>query len=87
MLRINMEIGFVLVSIEPIYEHIVFTKLKKMKEIKEVTPLFGEYDVIVKIELKNFDEIGDIVINKIRTIKGVVKTKTLSGFKLRTHFK
>jgi DNA-binding Lrp family transcriptional regulator len=39
--------------------------------------LFGEYDLIAKIEAGTFDEIGDIVVKSIRTMDGVKATKTL----------
>jgi len=42
--------------------------------------LFGEYD-IAKIEAEDFESIGNIVVNKIRTIEGIIDTKTLTGTK------
>ena len=45
----------------------------------EVTPLFGEYDLIVKVEAKDVDTIGNLVVDKIRTIPGVRDTKTLTS--------
>jgi DNA-binding Lrp family transcriptional regulator len=47
----------------------------------ELHPLFGEYDLIAKLEAKNFNLLGQIVVDKIRTIPGVVDTKTLTGIK------
>jgi len=43
--------------------------------------LFGEYDLIAKIEAEDFESIGNIVVNKIRTIEGIIDTKTLTGTK------
>jgi len=44
-------------------------------------PLFGEYDLIAKIEAEDFEKLAEIVVNKIRKIEGVVETKTLTGTK------
>ena len=77
-----MAVGFVLISIAPAREHDVYTKLSKVSEIIELHPLFGEYDIIAKIEVEDFEKLGSIVVNKIRTIKGVIDTETLTGTKL-----
>ena len=74
-----MATGFALLSISPLYEKEVYKKLKDASEIIEVHPLFGEYDILLKIETMDIDSIGEIVINKIRSIKGVTDTKTLIG--------
>ena len=77
----SMAIGFILISTAPAKEHEVYNELKKIKEIVELHPLFGEYDLIAKLEAKNFNLLGQIVVDKIRTIAGVVDTKTLTGIK------
>ena len=74
-----MAIGFVLITIAPTHEHDVSTKLSKVSEIIELHPLFGEYDLIAKIEAEDFEKLGSIVVNKIRSIEGVIDTKTLTG--------
>jgi DNA-binding Lrp family transcriptional regulator len=74
--------GFVLMHISPLHESDVFNKLSKLSEVIELHPIFGEYDLIAKIESKDFESIGKIVINKIRTIEGIVDTKTLIGISI-----
>jgi len=76
-----MAIGFALLSISPLNEKDVYEKLKKIPEIIEVHPLFGEYDILLKIETMDIDSIGEIVIQKIRSIKGVTDSKTMIGTK------
>ena len=76
-----MAISFVLITATPAHEHDVYNKLSKVSEIIELHPLFGEYDLIAKIEAENFESIGDIVLYKIRKIKGIKDTKTLTGIK------
>ncbi|MCL4335761.1 MAG: Lrp/AsnC ligand binding domain-containing protein [Candidatus Thermoplasmatota archaeon] len=76
-----MSIAFVLVSTVPGKEHEVFNKISKINYVVELHPLFGEYDLIVKIDAKDYTELGKIVINQIRTIDGVIDTKTLTGIK------
>ncbi len=76
-----MAIGFALLSISPLHEKTVYEKLTHIPEIVEVHPLFGEFDILVKIEASSIDTIGSIVINKIRVIQGVMDSKTLIGTK------
>lgn len=76
-----MAIGFVLISAAPRKEHDVYNALQKVSEVVELHPLFGEYDLIAKLEAPDFDTLGHVVVNKIRSIDGVVDTKTLTGTK------
>lgn len=76
-----MAIGFVLINAAPGYEHIVYEKLSKVSDIIEIHALFGEYDIIAKIDAENFEKLGQIIIDKIRSIEGVIGTKTLTGTK------
>src|SRR2546425_9749480 len=71
-------IGFVLIDIEPTREKEVYQKLLKIKDIVELYPLFGEYDLIAKVEADSYDAIGKLVVSKIRSIEGVKATKTLA---------
>jgi DNA-binding Lrp family transcriptional regulator len=77
-----MVIGFVLMHVSPLREYEVFNKLSKLHEVIDVHPLFGEYDLIAKIEAKDYESIGEIVIQKIKTIDGVADTMTLTGIRL-----
>ena len=75
-------IGFVLIDIEPKREKEVYQKLLKIEQIVELYPLFGEYDLIAKVEADSFDAIGEIVLSKVRAIEGVKATKTLARMSL-----
>jgi DNA-binding Lrp family transcriptional regulator len=75
-------IGFVLIHVSTLREFEVFNKLSKIPEVIELHPLFGEYDLIAKIEAKDYETIGKILIHKIRTIDGILYTSTLTGLKL-----
>ena len=76
---LHMAIGFVLISAVPAHEHEVYDRLSNIPEIVELHALFGEYDMIAKIEAEDYEKLGEIVINNIRSVKGVIDTKTLTG--------
>jgi len=73
-----MAVGFVLIGVEPQKERVVQDRLMKVEEVVELYPLFGEYDLIAKVEAETYDLIGEVVVAKIRTIQGVRATKTLA---------
>lgn len=77
-----MVIGFVLMHVSPLHEFEVYNKLLKVSEIIDLHPLFGEYDLIAKIEAKDYESIGEIILQKIKTIEGITDTKTLTGLRL-----
>ncbi len=76
-----MALGFVLIKVMPRKERKVYDALLKLSEVDELYPLFGEYDLIAKIVVKDFEELSDVVVKKIRAIDGVIDTKTLTGAK------
>ena len=76
-----MAVGFVLISTAPAKEHEVYNELLKVKEVVEVYPLFGEYDLIAKIEASDFNLLGQVVVDKVRSQPGVIDTKTLTCIK------
>lgn len=71
-------IGFVLIGTAPTKEKEVYQALLKVKEVVELYPLFGDYDLIAKVEAPDYNMIGEIVVSKIRAIDGVRATKTLA---------
>ncbi|MGA1793505.1 MAG: Lrp/AsnC ligand binding domain-containing protein [Thermoplasmatota archaeon] len=75
-------VGFIFIKTESKKEVKTFRSLKMLKEITELTPLFGEFDLLAKVEARDFNELSVIVLKKIRTIPGVIETRTLPGVKI-----
>ncbi len=74
-----MIVSFILLNVTPSAVRDVFNALSKIPEIVEHHTLFGEYDLIAKVECEDFATIGRIVTEGIRSIPGVIDTKTLPG--------
>jgi Lrp/AsnC family transcriptional regulator for asnA, asnC and gidA len=70
-------IGFVQISTELGKEREIAKKLREVPEVKEVYGTFGHFDIIAKVEGKTPQDIGNIVIEKIRSIPGVNLTETI----------
>ena len=73
-----MEIAYVLVKSEIAHEMEVLNEILKLDGVKEVKGTFGLYDIFVKIEASSSTEIQNIITKKIRHLKHVVSTTTLS---------
>jgi DNA-binding Lrp family transcriptional regulator len=72
-------VGFVLIHAETGLEHEIYNTLLDVPEVVELHPLFGEYDLIAKIEAPDYDALGHIIVSQIRSKDGVSDTKTLTG--------
>ena len=77
-----MAVGYILITTKPSQEMTVYNILKELPEVEEVHPLFGEYDIIAKLSGENADTIGQMVVEKIREIDGIIETKTLMGINI-----
>ena len=73
-----MNIAYVLVQSTIGHEMEVLSELLKIQFVKEAKGTFGYYDILVKIEADSEKEIGKIITKKIRKVKDVNTTTTLS---------
>jgi len=73
-----MNIAYVLVQSAIGHEMEVLSDLLKIEFVKEAKGTFGYYDILVKIETDSEKETGKIITKKIRKVKNVSTTTTLS---------
>ena len=55
-------------------------RIAKLQGICEVHIISGEYDLLLKVRGKSLEEIGKLVVDKLRELKGVGKTLTCACF-------
>ena len=70
-------LAYVLVSLKKNVETELYTELIKYKEVKDAHVLFGEWDMLIKIQAHTTEDIGTFVIEKIRANENVNLTSTL----------
>lgn len=68
--------AFIFIVAEPNKIDKVGTEVKKIESVREAYAVTGEFDIIVKVEAKDFSELSKIVKEKLLNITGVVKTTT-----------
>jgi len=69
-------IAFIVCIVQPGAEEDVVEKISNMKNVLEVHELYGEYDMIVKVNVKELGEL-DILTSSIRRVPGVQMTSTM----------
>ena len=74
-----MAIGYVLINVHPGMEQQVYNDVETLPHVTDATVLFGDHDLIVKLEATDLATIAKAVVEHIRSVEGVVNTKTLAG--------
>ncbi|MBW2986496.1 Lrp/AsnC ligand binding domain-containing protein [Candidatus Woesearchaeota archaeon] len=69
--------AYVQISLDDAKESEIYGSLKQLPEVQEAHILFGEWDVIVKLELSAPEALGTFVMDKIRSLPGVKLTSTM----------
>ena len=73
-----MSIGYVLINVEPGAEYEVYNSASELPFVVDTNLLFGDHDLILKIEAESMGEIAKLVVDSVRSIPGVTNTKTLA---------
>jgi len=55
-------------------------RISKIQGISEVHIISGEYDLLLKVRGETLEQIGKLVVDKLRKIKGVGRTLTFACF-------
>jgi DNA-binding Lrp family transcriptional regulator len=55
-------------------------KISRMPGVYEVSVVSGEWDIMLKIRADSVEEIGGLVVDRLRAIKGIEKTETCVAF-------
>lgn len=58
------------------------SKMKKLRLVKEATPVYGEYNIVVKTETESIEELTFFIYKHLRTIPGLTMTTTMITAKI-----
>ena len=75
--------AFVFVSYNPqdnVSQQVVAEKISQMENVFEVHLISGVWDILIKLRGESLNQIGKLVLDDIRTMKGVPKTITCPSF-------
>ncbi|NPA48088.1 MAG: Lrp/AsnC family transcriptional regulator [Thermococci archaeon] len=69
--------AFILVVSKPGHEQEIHDALKEHPWVREVYRVYGEYDVVARIEVENIGQLDEFHDNVLRKMKDIEMTETL----------
>ena len=73
---------FILVSFMPgtVSQRELGEQISQLPRVEEVHLITGEWDIMLKVRAESMDELGKLVLDKLRAMKGVMRTVTCVCF-------
>ncbi len=69
-------LAFILMTVDMPAQREILGKLQQFDEVREAHIIFGAFDIIVKAEFKDNEELSSFVVDKVKAIIGVGDTQT-----------
>lgn len=73
--------AYILLTVKPGTDRAVFQTIRELRQVTDLETLYGEYDLLAEVEVKNMDDLDTFIFDSMRTIQGVMKTTTLVTIK------
>ncbi len=67
-------------SAERVSQRSLAEDISKIPGVHEVIVISGEWDIVLKVRAASVEEIGSLVLDKLRMMKGIEKTQTCVVF-------
>ena len=74
-----MVTAFVFITTKTGKERDVLNKLLKDNTVREATTVYGDYDIVAKIEAETLERLNEFITKNLRAISDVSSTNTLIG--------
>ena len=68
--------AYVLIKSEPGQQGDIYTKVLKLKGVRNANTIIGPYDLIVFVESIDLANLGKMIVSKVQNLKGVKDTVT-----------
>jgi DNA-binding Lrp family transcriptional regulator len=68
--------AFILIQTEVGKAAAVASEIAQLKGVTQAEDVTGPYDVIVRAEARNVDELGKLVVARVQAIEGITRTLT-----------
>lgn len=72
-----MTTAFIMINAEIGSEDQLAGELRKLNNVREVHPVYGVYDIVVKVEAETMDQLKE-VISRIRKLDKIKSTLTMT---------
>jgi len=64
----------------PLSQRVIAEQIAKFPEVQEVHIISGDWDILIKVRERDVESVGNFVVDKLRTVKGIEKTLTCMVF-------
>ena len=71
-----MVVAYILIQTEVGKAAQVAEKIAEIEGVQQAEDVSGPYDVIVRAEARNIDELGKLVVARVQAVEGVTRTLT-----------
>ncbi len=68
--------AYILIKVASGHEKPVLSKLRELKNVECADLVYGIYDIILKVNVKDVEELDDFVFGVVRQMDGVMETMT-----------
>jgi len=68
--------AYILLNVDMSTQNTVFEQVKKMEETREVYMIFGAFDIIIKGEFFDNEQLSNFVVDKLKALPGILETQT-----------
>jgi DNA-binding Lrp family transcriptional regulator len=68
--------AYILLNVDMSTQNDVFETIKTMEEAREVYMIFGAFDIIIKAEFQDNDQLSRFVVDRLKGLEGVLETQT-----------
>jgi len=72
-----MVLAYVLMMVNSGSEGEAAKKMAEYEEVESVSIVYGEYDLIAKVRVKDLDDLDDFLTNKVRSLPQILLTTTM----------
>lgn len=69
--------AYILVNTERGKEQDIYESINDLEEVANAHIIFGEWDLIARVQVENSEALGTLILDKIRPLSGVTLTSTL----------
>lgn len=69
--------AYVLINVKTGSERDMYQRIKEIKNVIDINELYGEWDIIVKVEIENVEQLDELITEKIRNNPGIKATMTM----------
>jgi DNA-binding Lrp family transcriptional regulator len=76
-----MRAVFVMLKVEPGYLRYVADHVSELEVFSEIYSTAGDYDLLVKLYVRDFDELADLVTDTIQKIPHLRETRSILTFR------